>query len=428
MPAARRRAPAVAERPDRTPVAAERLEADRLAMEQKVARLQARAIKLQGKEALRLAASGEIKRGEVKPTGPSSGAKSGPGRSDARRATATAWQKRRPASADSKEMPASMRQALLRGSTKADGEAEREFTPTVARPSFRSSAPPQPAPDERALRLLVAAAQSDGTMRAGSPTSSLPVSARSKRASTAWSPDRASRDSALHFSPQRRRNPGLVTGSPPWPLHRVAVSQAVAESLSLRNEASNVLRSRSSSLAEYRQRHSVPPQYDISYLDENDGYLDRRDGSWYRRERKSRLPIAQDAEALRSLLRNGMASARSTCTNADAETQEVAKAADSSGDKRYVQCAQNVLDKVFKELSNVRPAQMRFIDSSYSMEKQIGHTIHCSSSIPGHRFSFGRSPVSVYFEQAFDAFSPAHGALLREALEEQRKLQQDTAD
>ncbi len=360
MPPAMRRATAVAERPERTPVAAERLEADRLAMEQKVARLQARAIKLQGKEALRLEAAGEIKRGDVKGARTSSGAKSEPGRSDARRATAAAWQKRRPSSADSKGMPASMRQALRRGSAKAEREVEREFTPTVARPSFRSSAAPQPAPDERALRQLVAAAQSDGTIRAGSPTLSPPVSARSERVSTAWSPDRASRDSALHFSPQRRRNPGLVTGSPPWPLHRVAVSRAVAESLSLRNEASNVLRSRSSSLAEYRQRHSVPPQYDISYLDENDGYLDQRDGSWHRRERKSRLPSAQDAEALRSLLRNGMASARRAYSNADTETKQVAKAPDSSADKRYMQSAQNVLDKVFKELSNVRPSRHAF--------------------------------------------------------------------
>lgn len=364
MPPPRRRASAASrvERPARTPVAAERLEADRIAMEQKVARLQTQAIKLQGKQALRLEASEAIKRGDVKSTGGlSSTAKIASGRSDIRRSTATAWQKRRPASADSKAMPASMRQALRRGSTKAEEDAEREFTPTLARPSFRSSAAPQPAPDEHVLRQLLAAARSDRTSRAASPTSSSPASARGDRASTAWSPDRAARDSALHFSPQRRRNPGLVTGSPPWPLHRVAVSQAVAESLSLRGDTSDVLHSRSSSLAEYRQRHCVPPQYDISYLDDNDAYLDQCDGSWHRRERKSRIPSAQDAEALRILLRNGMANTRFSYCNTDAQTDQPAEDSEPRADDRlYVQSAENVLAKVFEELSKVRQSRYAF--------------------------------------------------------------------
>ena len=355
----------------RTPVAAERLEADRRAMEQKVARLQAQAIKLQGKEALRLNASADIKAGDVRPG--SNGAKSASWRSGVRSTTATAWQKRRPTSADSDAMPSSMRTALRRGSTKAEEAAEREFTPTVARPSFRSSVAPQPAPDERAVRQLIAAARSDHTSRAGSPTASLTGSARG-RSSTAWAPDRAARDAALHFSPQRRRNPGLVAGSPPWPLHRVAIAQAVAETLSLRDDSSDVLRSRSSSLAEYQQRHCVPPQYDISYLDENDAYVDERDGSWHRRERKSRLPSVHDAEALQSLLHNGLANARyrddgsqTHCRGGTAQPGRCARDDGSTGvqtrqpaaepdDRRYIHSAENVLAKVFEELATVRPS------------------------------------------------------------------------
>ena len=342
----------------RAPVAADRIEADRRAMERKLARLQERAKAVQRKEALRLRPAVEIKGGDVKPSGVN-GAKSAASKSDVRRSTATAWQKRRPASADSQAMPISMRKALHRGSTKAVEAVEREFTPTVARPDFLSSTAPQPAPDERALRRLIAAAQSDGTARPESPPLSSTIGATGKSPSTCnskeWSSDRALRDSNRHLSPQRQRNAGLVAGSPPWPLHRVAIAQAVAESLSLRDDGGHVLRSRSSSLAEYQQRHCAPPQYDISYLDDNDAQLEVSDGSWRRCLPKT-LPSAQDAEALRRILRTGLANAR--YNHKHAENRVPGMEAESSCEQRSARSAENVLAKVFSELATVRPCSL----------------------------------------------------------------------
>jgi hypothetical protein len=365
-----------ADRPKRTPVATERLEADRRAMQLKVARLQAEAIALQGKKALRL--QSHVVKGGYPTTGPAHGGQERPGAPDVRRATATAWQKRRPASAGSARsgMPVSMRKALRRGSAKADAAVVREFTPTVTQPRFRSSAAPQPAPDESTLRQLIAAAGSPTlatSSRAGSPIGSArSESGGESEPRAAWSPGRASRDSTLHFSPQRRRNPGLATGSPPWPLHRVAVSQAVAESLSLRDESRDLLAARSTSLAEYQERHRIPsPGYGVGYLADHDAYLDERDGSWRRRERKPGLPSADDAAALAQLLRDGMGEAGyradSSSSNSGAQPQlqpQGAGAESGGGDSRDHRLAENVLAKVFEELSTVCPFSLVGVGSA----------------------------------------------------------------
>ena len=114
-----------------------------------------------------------------------------------------------------------------------------------------------------------------------------------------------------------------------------------------------MLRSRSSSLAEYQQRHSVPPQYDFSYLDDNDAQLDLSDGSWRRCLPKTRLPSAKDAEALRRLLRTGLAN--SGYNNKHAENGVPGTEAEGSCEQRSTRSAENVLAKVFSELATVRP-------------------------------------------------------------------------
>ena len=282
------------ESPKRTPVGEERLEADRRAVVAKIAKMEKAAKRVAAKEALRL----ESQASEVVVQGRATGCRAGQRLSMRDARTATSWAKGRPGSAGTARMPGSMRAALRRGTTKESppiGSERRDFAETVARPSYRAAAPPQPGPDESGLKSLLERQAVRGMLETdrrnerraheepGGPAS--PARSSPPRSGRSGSPALSEREQ-LHFSPHRRRNPG-ASASPtgtPWPLHRVAVAAAVAESLAERPEISDVLHSRSTSLKEWRERNEEElPRPGVEYLEEHDAGYDERAMGWRRR-------------------------------------------------------------------------------------------------------------------------------------------------